>query len=161
MGNISLLQGITAGLGAGSSLMGGIGRFMQGRSERAAYDYNAAITLEETRKREEEATAKFRHLMGRQKSLYARAGVDIASGSPLITIAETAAREVDEEQAIREAGEEQYTLQKYYGKVAAWSGMMGGVSEFLTGLSRTGLALSSKSTSSTSTSSTDWLHFPY
>ena len=48
-----------------------------------------------------------------------------------------------EQESEVQAGEQQSELQKYYGKVAAFSGTIGGISSFLGGLSKAGMQTAS------------------
>lgn len=123
--------GADFGVGILSSLIGGFGKYEQGQAEKSADDYNADITLENMRDQVEANQQRFTSLIGRQASTYAGAGVDIASGSPLLIMAATAARGGRQGEQIFEQGTEEAALQRYYGKVAAFRGTMGGIGSFL------------------------------
>lgn len=125
----------TFGVGILSSVIGGYGKYQQGQGEKAAYDYNADITLENMRQKIQTNTENFTGLVGRQATAYAGAGVDIASGSPLLIMAATAARGGKQGEMIRQSGTEEANLQRYYGKLAAWGGTMAGIGSFLSGIS--------------------------
>ena len=128
-----------AGMGAVGSAASAFGQYKQGQAQRAAYDYNADATLEKMREDEETSAAKFGHLMGRQRSLYAKAGVDIASGSPLLIAMDTAMQATEEQQRIKASGTTEANLQRYYGKVAESSANTSAFSTFLSGLSKAGM----------------------
>jgi hypothetical protein len=128
-----------AGVGGIGSLFTGIGQIQSGQEQQAAYNYNAAIALQNAQQQEQTTQAKYSALIGKQASSYAKAGVDIASGSPLLVMAHTAAQGATEEARENTAGTEEAALQQYYGKVAAWSGMSSGIGSFLSGMSKTGL----------------------
>jgi hypothetical protein len=132
---LSSAQQFTTVMRGGAGLVGGISQFEAGQAGKSAYGYNARVAMEESRGKQSEVEQKFDRLMGRQASLYAKAGVDISSGSPLLVMTETAREKGQEESDIGRAGREQAALDKYYGKVAAFSGTMGGMSTFLKGLS--------------------------
>ena len=121
------------GVGAATSLVGGI---EEGKQQKSAYDYNADITLQNMQDQmianQQESSA----IVGKQASSYASAGVDIASGSPLLIMAATRARMAVKGQQIEEAGTEQAAIQRYQGKMAAFSGTMSGINSFLTGISK-------------------------
>lgn len=156
MGNLSQLQGIGlgfAGLGAVNSAVSGFGQYESGQEQKAAYDYDAAVTLQQTRDQEQTSESKYSNLIGRQASAYARAGVDIASGSPLLVMAHTAAQGGKEAESEAESGDQQAALQRYYGKIAAFNGTVGGISTFLSGLSKTGMQVGSILGPSSSTGS--------
>jgi len=74
---------------------------------------------------------------GKQASSYAASGVDIASGSPLLIMAATAARGSQQGEEIESAGTEEAAIQKYYGKIAAFSGTMSGIGAFMSGMTST------------------------
>ncbi len=125
-------------LSALASTVSGVGQFMQGRQQQGAYNYNADVTLEQMKESEASSQAKYSTLIGRQRSLYAKAGVDIASGSPLLVAVDTAAEGGAEYERIHEAGTRQAEIERYYGKMAAFTGTMGGIGTFLSGLSKAG-----------------------
>lgn len=126
-----------AGIGILSSLFGGIGKYEAGKQEQKAADYNAAITLQNMQAKMVASQQKYSQLAGKQGSAYAKAGVDVSSGSPLLMMAATAGRGGAEGEQIREAGTEEATLQQYYGKIAAFQGTVGGIGSFLSGMSST------------------------
>ena len=126
----------TFGIGILSSAIGGYGKYEQGQQEIAAYDYSADITLENMQQRMQTNTQNFTALVGRQAAAYAGAGVDIASGSPLLIMAATAARGGKQGEMIRQSGTQEANLQRYYGKMAAWGGTMAGIGDFLSGISQ-------------------------
>ena len=129
------MAGATFGLGVLSSAVAGFGKIEQGQEEQKAYDYNAAITMLNTANQVEANQQKFTERIGQQASGYAAAGVDIASGSPLLIMAATAARGAEEGEQIEQAGSEEAALQRYYGKIAAFGGTMSGIGSFLSGVS--------------------------
>jgi hypothetical protein len=131
----SILGGIGGGISA-------YGQIQSSKVESAAYKYNASINdanaIQARRKadyEEEQSRKRLHTLMGKQQALYAKAGVDLSSGSPLLVLAETAASGEEEAQNIRQVGDvnvaeqkNQATLNRFYakqtiraGKTAAWS----------------------------------------
>lgn len=127
--------GATFGLGVLSSAVSGFGKIEQGKEEQKAYDYNAAVTTLNTDNKMVASTQRFAELVGRQGTAYAGAGVDIASGSPLLIMAATAARGAQQSEQEKQAGDEESALQRYYGKIAAFGGTMAGIGSFLSGVS--------------------------
>lgn len=127
--------GATFGLGVLSSAISGFGKIEQGKEQQQAYDYNADIvklnTANEVEANQQKTTAR----IGAQATAYAGAGVDITSGSPLLIMAATAARGAQQGEQIKEAGDEQSSLDRYYGKIAAFGGTMSGIGSFLSGVS--------------------------
>jgi hypothetical protein len=63
-------------------------------------------------------------------------------------MAHTAAQSGVEQESESQAGTEEAALQKYYGKVAAWSGTIGGISTAISGLSQAGMMASMSMNSS-------------
>jgi len=139
--NLQTLKYTSAASGAVASGVAGFGQYQGGQAQKAAYDYNANLAIVHMEEAEEQLEQQYSKLISRQASLYAKAGVDIQSGSPLMVMAATAAKGGVEAERIREAGTEEWSLDKYYAKVAAWSGEMGGISTFLSGLSAVGRGL--------------------
>ena len=136
----STLMMLFTGLGAVNSAVSGFGQYEAGQQEKAAYDYDAAVTLEKMRQQEQTTEAKYSNLIGKQASSFARAGVDIASGSPLLVMLHTAAQGGVEQASENESGTEEAALQRYYGKVSAFKGTIGGISSFISGLSKAGMS---------------------
>jgi hypothetical protein len=132
----SWLPAATFGVSAFSSLIGGIGRYEQGQAERRAYDYNADITIQNARAQAGATAEESSAYIGQQASRYAASGVDIASGSPLLIMAATAGKFARRETQIMQEGDEKAAMLKYYGAIAAFSGTMGGIGSFLSGLSQ-------------------------
>jgi hypothetical protein len=93
------------------------------------------------KEQEETSRLEWTRLMGRQRSLYAKAGVDLTSGSPLLVLADTAMKAEQEQARISTAGKSEATLDRYYGEMAAYAGKMGAWSTFLTGLGKAGMDL--------------------
>lgn len=128
------------------------GQYRQGQAQQQAYEYNAKVAeanaeaqKTETTYEEQQSHERLRRLMGTQRTLYAKAGVDLSSGSPLLVLAETAAEGAEEIQAIRYGGDvaatkelNQARLDRMYGKNTYNAGMIGAGSTFLTGLGQAG-----------------------
>lgn len=120
--------------GAGTGLAAG-GKIMQGQQQQQAYDYNASVALINGKNQAVSTEQSFAARVGEQASAYASSGVDITSGSPLLIMAATAARGSAQSEQIMQAADEQAALDRYYGKVAAFSGTMSGIGAFLNGIS--------------------------
>jgi len=128
---------------AGMSAVGGgisaFGQYKAGQMQKTAYDYNAAVDIQNMQEEEQASEAKFSSLMGKQASLYAKAGVDISSGSPLLIRAWTAATGTEEQGRIQEAGTERATLERFYGEEAEAGADVSAFSTFLSGLGKAGI----------------------
>ena len=123
------------GIGAVSSVLSGLGARQAGQQEQAAYNYNADVTMQDTANTIVSNEQRYSTLIGKQATAYAAAGVDITRGSPLLMMAATAGRGGRQSEEILQAGTEKATLDRYYGKVAAFKGTMTGVGDFLSGIS--------------------------
>jgi hypothetical protein len=130
------ISAIYSGVSALSSGVSAIGQYQQGQAQRAAYEQNAEIIKQNTEEKQMESEAKYANLLGKQRSLYAKAGVDISSGSPLLVMAATAMQEGEESASIKEAGEMAAAQQQFAGDVAAFQGDTGAMSTFVTGLNK-------------------------
>ena len=136
------MQYIGSILGAVGGGISAYGQIQSAKVESAAYKYNASINEADAvaarRKadyEEKESRKRLQALMGTQRTLYAKAGVDLSSGSPLLVLAETAAEGEEEAMNIRWGGDvavaeekNKATLNRFYarqtvkaGKRAAWS----------------------------------------
>lgn len=143
MGNLSQLEGIglaSAAGGAVTSAVSGFGQYEAGQEQKAAYDYNAAVALEKKRQDQQTTEGKYSTLIGKQASAYAAAGVDIASGSPLLVMAHTAAQGGEESSSEAQSGDQGAALERYYGKMAAFSSTINGINTFISGLSKAGMS---------------------
>lgn len=133
---MSGISSATAMLIAGgtSSALTGVSKYEQGQQQQQAYDYNADVTKINANSQVVAEQQKFTQLVGRQASGYAASGVDIASGSPLLIMAATAARGGQQGEQIQQAGDEQSAMERYYGAQAAFTGTMSGIGAFLQGM---------------------------
>ena len=130
------MAGASMGVGMVGSLFAGLGQRAAGQQEQAGFDYNAQIDLLNMDNEMVANQQRYTQLVGKQATAYAASGVDITRGSPLLMMAATAGRGGRQAAEIYQAGTEQSTLDKYYGKVAAWKGTVGGIGTFLSGMSR-------------------------
>src|ERR1039457_1219079 len=130
------MAGANMGMGMIGSLLAGMGLYDAGKDEQKAYDYNADITMQNTGNEMVSSQQKYSALVGKQATAYAASGVDITRGSPLLMMAATAGRGGRQAAEIYQAGTQEATLERYYGKIAAWKGKMAGISSFLGGMSK-------------------------
>ena len=128
------MAGANMGVGIVGSLLSGIGQHEAGQGEEAAHEYNAAIDLQHMSGEMIASEQRYSQLVGKQATAYAAAGVDITQGSPLLMMAATAGRGGRQAAEIYQSGTEAATLERYYGKIAAWRGTMAGIGTFLKGL---------------------------
>ena len=118
------------------SLISAQGAKEAGKRAQMAYKYNASIneqnaTAIRTKSDWEESQSREKNskLRSTQRALYAKANVDLSSGSPLLVLAETAGKAEAEAQAIRWGGDvavaeqrNMATLNRFYGKTAKKAG---------------------------------------
>lgn len=133
---MSGISSATAMLLAGGAATGvaTAGKIASGQQQKSAYDYNADVTLLNAANEDVANTEKTTARIGAQATAYAASGVDLTSGSPLLIMAATAARGAQQGEQIEESGTEEANLQRYYGKIAAFSGTMSGIGAFLSGM---------------------------
>ncbi len=142
----------------GVSLLGtglsAYGQYQSGQAQKEAYKYNAkvaegeAVTARTAAAREEEVhREKLQRMLGTQKALYGAAGVDITSGSPLLTMMSTASEGEEEARYIKYGGEVEATrllneakTSQFYAKQATKTAGFGSTSTFFTGLGSAGLS---------------------
>lgn len=120
--------------GGAATGLSAAGRIVSGQQQKQAYDYNADVTLLNAANEDQANQQKTTARIGAQATAYAASGVDLTSGSPLLIMRATAARGAQQGEQIEEAGTEEANLQRYYGKIAAFSGTMSGIGAFLNGM---------------------------
>src|ERR1017187_7326837 len=130
------MAGANMGVGVIGSVLGGLGQVASGKQEQKAFDYNADVTDINTSNEVVANEQRYAQLVGKQATAYAASGVDITSGSPLLMMAATAGRGGRQAEQILQKGTDESTLERYYGKIAAWRGTMAGVGTFLGGISK-------------------------
>lgn len=133
------ISGSMFGVGILSSVLTGVGQYESGQQQKQAYDYNADITLANTRSKASATQQQYTALVGRQAAGYAASGVDVASGSPLLIMAATAGRGGLAVEQTVEKGNQEAALERYYGKIAAFRGTMGGIGSFLSGITQSAI----------------------
>jgi len=130
--------------GMASGFSGGFQSYAEGELQKRINERQAQATEYETAYAEEQSRLSTKKLLGRQRVLYAKAGVDISSGSPLEIMASTAGQGEREALMIRRQGTEQAKMLRWYGKVAKKAGRMafysGMTSGTLSGI-QTGLSM--------------------
>ncbi len=129
---------VMMGVAMAGTALSAYGQYRQGQAQAAASEYNAAATEEKGKYEETQARDRLRHLLGTQRALYAKAGVDITSGSPLLVMADTASKGEQEALNIRRGYQTEAGIDRFYAKQYKRAGMIGGGSTFLTGLGTAG-----------------------
>jgi len=138
------------GMAVAGTALSAYSQYRSGKEQKEAYDYNAALELHKAAYEERKSRRETRQLLGRQKALYAKAGVDIASGSPLLSLIDTVEQGEEEAQMIRQRGISAYDINKRYGEEAETAGKVGAISSFLTGVGVAGTQYMSHSRSQSS-----------
>ena len=126
----------TMGIGMAGALLSGLGERASGQQEQAAFNYNADTAMLNAGNEMLATEQRYSQLVGKQAAAYAASGVDITRGSPLLMMAATAGRGGRQQAAEFQQGSEEATLQRYYGKLAAFRGTIGGIGTFLSGISK-------------------------
>jgi hypothetical protein len=111
-------------IGAGASLMGGIGAYMEGKEKQEADEYNANIALMKGTFDVEQLGLEESSMLATQRAVYARAGVEM-SGSPLDVALSTATQFEYSKQVADFNAQSQANMDEYEGKVAAQQGEFG------------------------------------
>jgi len=110
--------------GMASGFSGGFQSYAEGVLANRIKEREAQAVEYEAQYAEEQSRKKTKQLMGRQRVLYAKAGVSLGEGSPLEIMASTAGEGEREALMIRRQGTEQAKLLRWYGKVAKKAGRM-------------------------------------
>jgi hypothetical protein len=128
-------------LGAAALVLTGVGTavsaiesYQAGKAEAAAYRYNAAIAERKGIQEEAIARKRLKRLLGHQRALYAKAGVDLSEGSPLVVLADTAAEGEKEALNIRTGSKETANLYRFQASQAKKAGVLKAGATLLTGL---------------------------
>jgi hypothetical protein len=109
-----------------SGMSGGFQAYGEGILQKRILERQAQATEYEAQYAEEQSRTRTKQLLGRQRALYAKAGVDISSGSPLEIMASTAGQGEREALMIQRQGKEQAKMLRWYGKVAKIAGKRAG-----------------------------------
>jgi len=123
--------------GAGTALSA-VSQYRAGQAQEEAYKYNAGVAEQKGIYEETQSRDKLRKLLSSQKALYAKAGVDMTSGSPLLLMADTAAQGEMEALNIRKGYQSEAKMNRYYGNQAKKAGNIKAGSTFLSGLGSVG-----------------------
>jgi hypothetical protein len=122
------------GVSVAGTALSAVGRYRAGKAQAAAFEYNADIDRKKAVIAEDRSRARLRRLMGSQRALYAKAGVDLSSGSPLEVLAFTAAEGEKEALNIRQFGQEAGDIGDFSADAARQAGNIGAGATLLTGL---------------------------
>jgi hypothetical protein len=137
---MAALPFIFAGVSAVGSIMSANAQVQEGKAQEAAYNYNAQVTTQNAATEEEASRLKLRKLLGTQAAMYAKAGIDLSSGSPLLMLADTAAQGEQEALSIRYKGQNEANLQRFYGQQASKTATAKATGTLVTGLGNAGLS---------------------
>jgi len=117
-----------------NTVAGGIASIRMGSLQDDLLRINAQTAMENAEMEIEARNAEFTRLLGQQRLAYAASGVDITSGSPLLTYMLTQQTQAREQSSIMASAQREAALQRYYGSMASRRGVLGGVSSFLSAL---------------------------
>lgn len=122
-------------LGAGASILGGIGSYMQGQEEAGADEYNASLALQQGQFNVKEIGSSEESTLSTQKAMYAKAGVE-QSGSVLDTALNTATNYEYDKQVATFNAQSEANMDNYEAKMAKSQGEMGLAEGLLGGASK-------------------------
>ena len=143
MGIVSMVAGLAGSMqSAKAQRQAGEAQQEAANAEAGAYDFNAGIFDSNASQTREKASyeegiqrEEARKLLSEQRVRYAKSGVNISEGSPLLIMADSAAKAEKDALAIRWGGdvaatglENQATLQRFYGQNARRTGQLQGKS---------------------------------
>jgi hypothetical protein len=116
--------GLGTAIKAGSSIMAGVGAYMQGQEMAGAYEYNASLELMKGQFEVEEISGKEDETLSTQKAMYAKAGVE-QSGSVLDVALDTATNYEYDKQVATFNAQSAANMDEYEAKMAKSKGDMG------------------------------------
>jgi hypothetical protein len=111
-------------IGAGASVMAGVGAYMQGEEMAGAYEYNASLALMKGQFEVEEISGKEEETLSTQKAMYAKSGVE-QSGSVLDVALDTATNYEYDKQVATFNAESAANMDNYEAAMAKSKGQMG------------------------------------
>ena len=116
--------GMGTAIKAGSSIMAGVGAYMQGQEMAGAYEYNASLELMKGQFEVEEISGEEAAKLSTQKAEYAKAGVE-QSGSVLDVALNTATNMEYDKQVAMFNAKSAAAMDDYEAKMAKSKGDMG------------------------------------
>jgi hypothetical protein len=148
IGIISLVAGLAGSASAANS------QRQAAEAESKAYEYNAQLKEQDANQSKQKAMweesisrEQSRDLISKQRVMYAKSGVDISEGSPLLVTASSAEDAEKDALAIRWAGDVDYTqgineskLLRFYGRNAEKTGKTQANATMLQGIGNAGMA---------------------
>lgn len=148
IGIISLVAGVVG------SAMSANAQAQAGEAEKKAYEFNAQLKEQEAEQLKTKAMwdeslsrEQSREHIAKMRAMYAKSGVRLDEGSPLLVMADSAAKAEKDALAIRWGGDVDYTqaineanLMRFYGKNAAKTGRTQAGVTMLQGIGNAGMA---------------------
>ncbi|MCK5504209.1 MAG: hypothetical protein KAJ10_03560 [Thermodesulfovibrionia bacterium] len=132
---VPFIPAIIGAVGVGVSV---VGQRRAAKEARSAREMQATAIAREGVQREEVARTRLKKLLASQRALYAKAGVDLSTGSPLTVLADTAARGEQEALNIRRGATEGAGITRFQGAAEARAGRTRATGTLLAGLATTG-----------------------
>ena len=132
------LPWIMAGASAIGSISSARAQKQAGEQEQIGFNLQAAQIERQGIQEEEISRTKLKRLLATQRAAYAKAGVDISSGSPLTILAATAAEGEKEALNIRMGTEESAEMARFSGRTARSVGESRSKATLLGGLGSAG-----------------------
>lgn len=109
-----------------------------GEEEQAARNIEAAAVERQGVEEEKASRLKLKKLLASQRALFAKAGVDLSTGSPLTILAHTAAEGEKQAIDIRRGAKEQADILRFQGSAAKRASRTRATGTLLSGLASTG-----------------------
>jgi hypothetical protein len=129
---------IMYGVMAAGTALSAYGQIQQGKNQEKIANYNAQIQKRENVETELNARDRLRKLIGRQRTLYAKAGVDLTEGSPFMVLEDTVEQGERDAMRIRRGGKDTVAGMRYEGSAYKSASKINAGSTFLSGLSQMG-----------------------
>lgn len=133
--SVSSLPSAGSLLGSGSSILGGIGSYIQGQEIAGADEYNASLALMKGNFEVDEISGSEDETLSTQKAMYAKSGVE-QSGSVLDTALNTATNYEYDKQVATFNSQSEANVDTYNAKMAKSQGQMGLAEGILSGVAK-------------------------
>lgn len=127
---------ISIGMGLFGTGMGAYGQYSAGKQQKNIGQLNALSTESEMLSEMESSREEYSSISGKQRSLYAKAGVRIDSGTPLLIYMNTIMKGAKEQLDIKRSKEQEAKIYRAGGNAAASAGKTAAAGTLITGIGR-------------------------
>lgn len=122
------------GLSGAGTAVSAYGQSQAGKEAKRIGRMNARLVEMDTLDEMEQSRESFEILMSKQRSLYAKAGVDPNSGSPLLIYLDTAMKFIKDQKNIKKRGKQEADIYRAGGAAQARAYGLGTTTTILTGI---------------------------